>query len=43
MEVKLIMEEQTQIDSTQDNSESAEEQKQSLRDQISNLPISMKQ
>ena len=39
MEVKLIMEEQTQIDSTQDNSESAEEQKQSLRDQISNALI----
>jgi len=33
------MEEQTQIDSTQDNSESAEEQKQSLRDQISNALI----
>ena len=39
MEVKLIMEEQTQIDSTQDDSESAEEQKQSLRDQISNALI----
>jgi len=39
MEVKLIMEEQTQIDSTQDGSESAEEQKQSLRDQISNALI----
>ena len=33
------MEEQTQIDSTQDDSESAEEQKQSLRDQISNALI----
>ena len=39
MEVKLIMEEQTQIDSTQNDSESAEEQKQSLRDQISNALI----
>ena len=33
------MEEQTQIDSTQDKPESAEEQKQSLRDQISNALI----